>query len=1807
MLKFTQVTLCSFTIQHCDWSEDCAQETRDRWKMATVLQQQLAVIAANSTHQLDLKAQKARHSKSLLFEPRDAATQNFDTIYQICLEGFDELCQLDARFVPFSRNLFSEQSKNEDRVQMTAKEVEELDSVIIRFLGLLGGRLLLKPAVKAAEWLVRRFRVHEYNTETLLLTFLPYHGSHIFPTLLSILPEQLPSNFRFLHPYVTSLQSPPRHAIVAATSNNSAFFTSFSHYVLNVAKARHQSALLLGFWASITAQAVNGMIDSTRSGRETIRRQKEEDILLKVLPILQTALNIKGVPELYLGSCMVMTILATKSSLSEKALDAMMEAVAGGWTEQTVEDGMITLAVLAEEKQDLSLSKPVVRSMLKQAELLKYVERVALKCRVDHLIAGIAIGAVHCIASREDVRASEYLTEALRVPHVSENSKVEVLAVAMKAVADCQENDVRRKQVLGSIHSSAEHESSGRLITLAAQKAEINLAKLDTDLILQIQHKASDAIHADEPEPMLIDDEPAEEDQDSVIEVEKLSKLPSRQMSFLDAKHDQLFEEYSEVFVKALPSRHNVDKLLKMLLPDKSNHAKDPAEITFLARVWTTSVSLHARVKALQITAERIQRSKKDASSVDMQALLPYVITALADPAKPVRIAASVTCVALKTSLENNLATKSSQPNVWCQHTLYGQKSSEIQWMSTADANKFCSETVVPILEECAVDSNYVAQSLADSINGIKSDGKELKSTLRSSAYAFLASHVVASPVEGLKLRLLATLNEVGKVAGTARVQTLLTYVRSYVSARRNGSQDNPLSRALIGGATHRSTEEIDFLKELASGHLANGSDLHALAFDRIRQLWSAMKDAARVDLLKWLLDLGLNATVADDIQSEAVEVLRGLSLPSEVLVQLTESLPSVPELQGQPTSAKKQRTSRASETPRPGSVDRPKLDAAIRRWTLVLELVEESKPDKHPQLLKGLFHLLSELHHYKTLLDSELVYLQGLIVTSLLSVVNGLKASANKDVDRSVVRPDLIVDCVRTTSSTQVHHAALLLMSSLASWAPDLVLHSVMPLFTFMSSTILKQSDDYSAHVTDETVARIIPPLAASLKKRGKDLISGAAELLLSFTAAFEHIPLHRRAGLFRHLVTTLGAEESLFAIAAMLIERYPAEANQSQFVAGLMDQFPVKVQLLSVRQYLDLVFDTLKVKRGLSDVILGFGEKNADEIKMATSVLLDGLADVLSQNSLRKRLAKELKGNGEQVDELRVSYSVILERTMQLGLQIKIDDDRHDAASNVLTSVLALMPTKDFIESSAMLMQTGSDEIRQQVFYSLERRVNSAKRADAELQRVFMDVLPNCSLFIVAGQPVETRLAALACIDRISEKYGKTDRAAVMNAAQQVMGEAALGSNEHRLRRMSLLCLASVVEVFADEFISLLPTAMEKALQYMQESVSSEKDERTEKEQALLTAGFGLAMAILDYIPWMLSGSYLQRLLKTAAEAEDDGATQFSDLAARKVPAQDLFIAIEHIWEDVVAIGDSASQYIVALFHAAIKHHTKAAITKNAKTIFSILLNAFDLRRRLTPEDDDDDDDDVDPDTFDEVDSTAMDVVLKLNDAAFRPFFVRFTEWATKELSKKERFGTIQRSISLYSFSLTLFEQLKSLVTSYAGYLLEDAASLLKTLSADDEFEQQLLETIIRALASNFSHDQDGFWQSPSHFDAIAAPLLGILQCEDETIVNEHSIPAIAEFAAAANSPDHHKTLNGILMSYMRHEEAAVRLAAVKCQRAITEKLNVDWIGLLPEWLPVISELQEDDDGVVERETLRWIQQIEDVTGESLYNMLQ
>jgi U3 small nucleolar RNA-associated protein 10 len=126
--------------------------------MATSLAAQLAQIAANARSTLDTKVSRAAHAKSLIFEPGVAVGQTYPEIYAICHEGFEELCQLDARFAPFRTTLWSEQSQDVDRTQLTEDENAALDVRVDAFLRLCSSRLRLMPAIKAIEWLIRRFR-----------------------------------------------------------------------------------------------------------------------------------------------------------------------------------------------------------------------------------------------------------------------------------------------------------------------------------------------------------------------------------------------------------------------------------------------------------------------------------------------------------------------------------------------------------------------------------------------------------------------------------------------------------------------------------------------------------------------------------------------------------------------------------------------------------------------------------------------------------------------------------------------------------------------------------------------------------------------------------------------------------------------------------------------------------------------------------------------------------------------------------------------------------------------------------------------------------------------------------------------------------------------------------------------------------------------------------------------------------------------------------------------------------------------------------------------------------------------------------------------------------------------------------------------------------------------------------------------------------------------------------------------------------------------------------------------------------------
>lgn len=99
-----------------------------------------------------------RGQASLLFDDREAEKYDQQTIYEIGLAGFSELCRHDAAFRQFEQSLFAASAKSFDRELRTQVENDDLDQLLSRFMRVLSAHYLLKAAAKVMEFFIRRYR-----------------------------------------------------------------------------------------------------------------------------------------------------------------------------------------------------------------------------------------------------------------------------------------------------------------------------------------------------------------------------------------------------------------------------------------------------------------------------------------------------------------------------------------------------------------------------------------------------------------------------------------------------------------------------------------------------------------------------------------------------------------------------------------------------------------------------------------------------------------------------------------------------------------------------------------------------------------------------------------------------------------------------------------------------------------------------------------------------------------------------------------------------------------------------------------------------------------------------------------------------------------------------------------------------------------------------------------------------------------------------------------------------------------------------------------------------------------------------------------------------------------------------------------------------------------------------------------------------------------------------------------------------------------------------------------------------------------
>lgn len=276
--------------------------------MATSLAQQLKKLEAPQTSMLIDTLSRA----SLLFDPKEAADKDRETIYEIGLSGLEELILLNPAFTEFEATLFDHTSRDFQRAIETSEVNERLNKTIGKFMLQLSPYFLLQSAHKALEWLIRRYQIHTFNRDQFIGLILPYHETRIFVRCIQLIELRGERDrWHWLH----KIQKPgvplPKRTIFNHAGSRPSFLKFVGQMVVEAVHAlknrAHTLQTLFAFYATTTIGAVHTL------------RHLDENRIINILPALLKGLK-SEVVDFVAAAYMITAQMLVKGTFNEKFL-----------------------------------------------------------------------------------------------------------------------------------------------------------------------------------------------------------------------------------------------------------------------------------------------------------------------------------------------------------------------------------------------------------------------------------------------------------------------------------------------------------------------------------------------------------------------------------------------------------------------------------------------------------------------------------------------------------------------------------------------------------------------------------------------------------------------------------------------------------------------------------------------------------------------------------------------------------------------------------------------------------------------------------------------------------------------------------------------------------------------------------------------------------------------------------------------------------------------------------------------------------------------------------------------------------------------------------------------------------------------------------------------------------------------------------------------------------------------------------------------------------------------------------------------
>ncbi|GLT39857.1 hypothetical protein SLA2020_140240 [Shorea laevis] len=350
--------------------------------MATSIASQLQSI--KSLIQADSDPLKRPFTRpSILFDPKEAADIDVDTILSIALSGLEVLIGVDDRFRNYKNDLFSDKSKELDRELMGIDDNNRINASISSYLRLLSGHLLLLASLRTLEYLIRRYKIHVYNVEDLILCSLPYHDTHVFVRIVQLLNTGN-SKWKFLEGVKVSGAPPPRTVIVQQCIRDMGVLEALCNYASPMKKLQ-SSRSIISFCIAVVIEVLGSVttIDS--------------DIVKRILPFVVSGLQTatKGGSDHKAGSLMIVGSLASRIALSPKLVKSLIRSVAEAAREdakdsndlQHLRMSLMALVILVEQNSADVLPKKALENLREIRDFAGILLELSKEFNIDKFLS----------------------------------------------------------------------------------------------------------------------------------------------------------------------------------------------------------------------------------------------------------------------------------------------------------------------------------------------------------------------------------------------------------------------------------------------------------------------------------------------------------------------------------------------------------------------------------------------------------------------------------------------------------------------------------------------------------------------------------------------------------------------------------------------------------------------------------------------------------------------------------------------------------------------------------------------------------------------------------------------------------------------------------------------------------------------------------------------------------------------------------------------------------------------------------------------------------------------------------------------------------------------------------------------------------------------------------------------------------------------------------------------------------------------------------------------------------------------------